>query len=108
MGKAGLSLLLLAAASCAPLEAPRELPAGPPPAAVTPPPPVVNLPPDYCGARELQHLIGQHRSQIPVPLHPSSRRVTCTTCPVTEDYSPYRLNIFYDRGTDIIKEVRCG
>lgn len=106
MGKAGLSLLAVVVAACAPIEAPRELPSAPPPAETPPPPPPP--PPDYCGARELQSLIGQHRTQIPVPVHPSARRVTCTTCPVTLDYSPYRLNILYEQGTGIIREVKCG
>ena len=113
MGKAGMrraslgALLVLAA--CVPVEAPREIPSMPPVAvAPPPPPPPPPEPPDYCGAKSLQYLVGQHRTKIPVPVNPSSRRVTCTTCPVTMDYSPYRLNIFYDQATGIIKEVKCG
>ena len=34
--------------------------------------------------------------------------VACTTCPVTEDYSPYRLNIFYNQQTGLVEQVRCG
>lgn len=63
---------------------------------------------DACGARDLQWLVGQPRTAIPVPVNVVSRRVACTTCPVTEDYSPYRLNIFYDQQTGIIEQVRCG
>ncbi|SRR5690606_32962774 len=69
------------------------------------------LPPpdaDACGAQDLQWLVGQPRTAIPVPVNVVSRRVACTTCPVTEDYSPYRLNIFYDQTTGIIEQVRCG
>ena len=94
-GTAGLTALTFVLAACAPVTPP----------APPPPPPE---PPDYCGAKSLQYLVGQHRTKIPVPVNPSARRVTCTTCPVTMDYSPYRLNILYDRATDIIKEVKCG
>ncbi len=100
---------VLTLAACAPVDAPRE--AIPPPPVVKPSPPPPPAPPepiDYCGAKELEYLIGQHRSQIPVPLDPSSRRVTCTTCPATMDYSPYRVNILYDQVTGVIKEVKCG
>lgn len=88
----------------------------PPPAPVTPPPvaeaPTIPLPPppppDSCGARDLQWLVGQPRSRIPVPTDPSRRRVACTTCPVTMDYNPSRLNVFFDADTGIVKEVKCG
>lgn len=69
------------------------------------PPPAA---PDACGARDLQWLVGQPRSRIPVPTDPSKRRVACTTCPVTMDYRSDRLNIFYDAQTGIITEVKCG
>ena len=72
------------------------------------PPPVEQPPPDACGARALAHLVGKNRSEIPVPVNPGQRRVACTTCPITEDYSPWRLNIFYDARTGVITEVRCG
>lgn len=64
--------------------------------------------PDLCRASELRWLIGQPRSEIPVPVEVVTRRVTCTTCPVTRDFSPYRLNIFYDQSTGIVQDVRCG
>lgn len=63
---------------------------------------------DLCRAAELQSLVGQPRTEIPVPVDVINRRVTCTTCPITEDYSPYRLNIFFDQETGIVEEVRCG
>ena len=64
--------------------------------------------PDQCGAADLQWLVGRPRSEIPVPVNPAARRVTCTTCPMTEDFSPSRLNILYDQTTDRIRTVRCG
>lgn len=61
-----------------------------------------------CKADEFQWLIGKPRSEIPVPVDVVNRRVACTTCPITEDYSPYRLNIFYNQRTGLIEQVRCG
>ncbi|WP_313103797.1 hypothetical protein [Brevundimonas sp.] len=63
---------------------------------------------DMCKASELQWLVGKPRTQIPVPVDVVNRRVACTTCPVTEDYSPYRLNIFYNQQTGIVERVSCG
>lgn len=63
---------------------------------------------DMCKAEELQWLVGKPRSQIPVPVDVVNRRVACTTCPITEDYSPYRLNIFYNQQTGLVEQVRCG
>lgn len=63
---------------------------------------------DLCKAQELQWLVGKPRSQIPVPVDVVNRRVACTTCPITEDFSPYRLNIFYNQQTGLIEQVRCG
>lgn len=63
---------------------------------------------DVCRAGELQYLIGKPKTEIPVPVDVVNRRVTCTTCPVTEDYSPYRLNIFYNAQSEIVEVVRCG
>ncbi|HEX6859248.1 MAG TPA: hypothetical protein VF138_03495 [Caulobacteraceae bacterium] len=110
MGKAGLSLLAFALAACAPVDGPRGtvLDQPPPPVYVPPPPPPPPEPVDFCGAKALQYLIGKHRNEIPIPVDPSGRRVTCTTCPVTMDYSPSRLNILYESSTGIIKEVKCG
>ncbi|WP_242914104.1 hypothetical protein [Brevundimonas pishanensis] len=72
----------------------------------TPPPNAT--PGDQCGARDLQWLVGRSRTEIPVPVDVSRRRVTCTTCPITEDHAPYRLNIFYDRQSGRVESVRCG
>ncbi|CAN7214183.1 hypothetical protein [Brevundimonas sp. LjRoot202] len=63
---------------------------------------------DLCRAGEMQWLVGKLKTEIPVPVDVVNRRVTCTTCPVTEDYSPHRLNIFFDEQTNIIEQVRCG
>lgn len=63
---------------------------------------------DLCKANELQWLVGKPRTEIPVPVEVVNRRVVCTTCPVTEEYSAYRLNIFFDLETDLVEQVRCG
>lgn len=63
---------------------------------------------DLCRAGDLQYLVGRPKTEIPVPVEVVSRRVTCTTCPVTEDFSPYRLNIFFNAQTNVVEQVRCG
>lgn len=63
---------------------------------------------DFCKANDLQWLVGKPRTEIPVPVDVINRRVVCTTCPVTEDFSPYRLNIFFDPDSGIVEQVRCG
>ncbi len=96
-------------ASCAPTPPP-EVPQATPPAAQPPvqPAPEPVAAPDACGAAPLQYLVGRPKSQIPVPVDPSKRRVTCSTCPVTLDYREDRLNIVFDADTGTVLEVKCG
>lgn len=61
-----------------------------------------------CKAGEMQWLVGKPKTDIPVPVEVVNRRVTCTTCPITEDYSAYRLNIFFNQETGVVEQVRCG
>ena len=63
---------------------------------------------DICKAGEMQWLVGRSRRDIPVPVDVVNRRVVCTTCPVTEDYNPYRLNIYYNAQTSVVERVSCG
>jgi hypothetical protein len=63
---------------------------------------------DLCRAGELQWLVGKPKTDIPVPVDVVNRRVTCTSCPVTQDYSPYRLNILFNERTSLVEQVRCG
>lgn len=63
---------------------------------------------DLCKAGDLQWLVGKPKAEIPVPVDVVNRRVVCTTCPVTEDYSPYRLNVFFNDETDLVEQIRCG
>ncbi|MDE2487887.1 MAG: peptidase inhibitor I78 [Alphaproteobacteria bacterium] len=114
LGEAGVrltavtSLLALVAASCAP--APLASPRPPEPLAATPAPapPAATPARDSCGAAGLQDLIGRPRTEIPVPVYPDRERVACTTCPITQDYRPDRLDIFFDERTGIIRQIRCG
>lgn len=111
---AGLAAIA-AACSSAPEPAPPP-PSRPPPAAPAPappsPPPLAAAPPatppNQCGLAEAQALVGRPRSEIPVPIDPARQRVACTTCPVTQDYNPARLNFFFDAATGVVREVRCG
>jgi U5 snRNP spliceosome subunit len=84
-------------------------PSPPPPAASDPAPPSAPPPePDQCGAAEAQKFVGRSRSEIPVPVQPNLQRVACTTCAITMDFNPRRLNFFFDAQTGIVKEVKCG
>jgi hypothetical protein len=105
-------VMLLAACSSAPSEVDPSQPAEPAPIASRPPAAaaVAQTAPsrDQCGAAEMQGFVGKSRTEVPVAIDPSRRRVACTTCPVTMDFQPQRLNFFFDAATGIIKEVRCG
>ena len=99
--------LMLAACSSAPSETPQ--PSRPAPAVgrpAEPPPGTAAI--DRCGAGEAQAFVGKLRTEVPIPVDPAKQRVACTTCPVTMDFSPERLNFFFDAATGVIKEVRCG
>lgn len=98
--------LLALATACASEPAPtRPEPNLPPPPRMSPAPSAQN---DQCGAREAQVYVGRPRTEIPVPVQPGLQRVACTTCPVTHDFAPRRLNFFFDAETGVVKEVRCG
>jgi len=115
-----MAALFLAATACAsppepeppfpgsqqPTPSPAE--AAPAPAAAEPAPPPPTPSKDACGAAAVQNLVGRPRTEIPVPIDPDRQRVACTTCPVTQDYRPDRLNFFFDAGTGVIREIRCG
>jgi hypothetical protein len=95
--------------------APSEVTLPPP---TLPPPPIVlfpapiSVPPppdrDQCGAWELQDLVGKPRTEIPVPVDPSRRRVVCSTCPMTMDFNAGRLTIVYDAATNLVTRVSCN
>ena len=81
------------------------------PALQAPPPPIVSPPAasgQQCDAPSLAYLIGHPKSDIPVPIDPSRRRVYCSSCFVTEDYRPDRTDIVYDDQTGLVTAVKCG
>ena len=63
---------------------------------------------DTCGAAPLQYLIGKPKTEVPVPVDPSSRRVYCSTCTVTMDYRPARLDVVFDQDTGLVTAIKCG
>ena len=63
---------------------------------------------DTCGAAALAGLVGRPRTQIPVAVDLSRRRVTCTACPVAPDIRLDRLNILYDAQTGLVTKITCG
>ena len=111
-------VLLALAPACAP-QPPKQPPRLPPPPRYDTPTPYVtpkasSLPSpstasgDQCGAAAHAYLVGKRKTEIPIPVDPSKRRVACTTCPLTEEPDPTRLNILYDEKTELIAQVRCG
>ena len=91
----GLAAAGLFAAACAPV-------------AADPTPPLPSDGPSQCRADQYQRFIGRNRSELPARPAGETWRVTCTTCPVTMDYNPARLNILYEETTGVIREVKCG
>ena len=71
---------------------------------IAPPTPIQSR----CEAASLAYLVGRPRTEIPVPVDPTSRRVSCTTCPVTQDYRPERTDILFDAQSGLITAVKCG
>jgi hypothetical protein len=118
------TLALVVVGSCAappaappPAAAPPPVPQAAPAPPDTPPPaapqtaqaaPPTPRPTDSCGAADLQYLIGRPRTDIPIPLTPGRRRVVCSTCPMTQDFVPYRQTIIYDAATGLVSSVKCG
>lgn len=89
----------------------QPMPQAAPPAPRPAPPPATAYHPmanDQCGAQTLQYLVGKPRTEIPVPLEPSTRRVVCSTCVATQEYRADRQTIVFDGDTGIIKSVTCG
>ncbi|MDP1528404.1 MAG: I78 family peptidase inhibitor [Rhodoferax sp.] len=61
-----------------------------------------------CKAERYQRYIGRNRSDLPARPAGEVWRVTCTTCPVTMDYNPHRLNILFEESNGVIRDVKCG
>jgi len=91
------SLATLAVAACAPVEGGGSSPMTPPADG-----------PSECKADAYRSYIGRNRSELPTKPAGETWRVTCTTCAVTMDFNPNRLNVVYDEASGIIREVKCG
>lgn len=91
-----LAATALLAAACAPV------------GAGDPPPRPPGDSPTQCKAGQYQRFVGRSRSELPARPADEVWRVTCTTCPVTMDYNPRRLNILFEEATGVIREVKCG
>lgn len=70
--------------------------------------PPVRVKGDTCQAAALQYLVGKNKAEAPAPVDPSKRRVTCSSCAITMDYRPDRLDIVFDKDTGTITAVKCG
>jgi hypothetical protein len=103
-------VLILASCSSAPEPAPMPPPATPtaPPAIALPSKPASEAEKDQCGLKDAQAFVGKNRTELPAPVDPSRWRVACTTCPVTMDYRPDRLNILFNPDTGVVQQVKCG
>ncbi|MDP3401199.1 MAG: I78 family peptidase inhibitor [Brevundimonas sp.] len=62
---------------------------------------------DTCGAAESQSLIGRNVAAVSFASD-ANVRVACTTCAVTMDYNPGRMNVFFDQDAGVIERVTCG
>ncbi len=62
---------------------------------------------DTCGAAGSQNLIGRNVAAVSFASD-ANVRVACTTCAVTMDYNPARMNVFFDQNSGIIERVTCG
>lgn len=63
---------------------------------------------DQCKAGQDRNWVGRNRSELPSAPAGEVWRVTCSTCAVTMDYNPRRLNIVFDQATGVIEDVKCG
>ena len=62
---------------------------------------------DTCNAADYQSLIGRNIGAVTFPAD-ANIRVACTTCAVTQDHRPDRLNIRFNEETGLVEEVSCG
>lgn len=70
---------------------------------------IIKPPPgDLCHARAAKPLIGRAISDVPKPRHGYSHRFVCTTCQVTTDYNPRRLNLIFNEKTRKVTALQCG
>ena len=63
---------------------------------------------DTCQAASHASLLGTNYKQAPTAPAGKVYRVVCTTCPMTMDFNPQRLNIIYDEKSGLIRRLTCG
>ncbi|MBN9335055.1 hypothetical protein [Devosia sp.] len=63
---------------------------------------------DQCKASEYQAFIGRTLDQFPREGFAERLRSACTECAVTSDLRFDRLNVWFDKDTNLIEEVSCG
>lgn len=63
---------------------------------------------DTCGARNYASLLGHPVSHAPEQTTNRNYRLIGDNDPVTMDFSPQRLNIYYDKRTRLIIGIKCG
>ena len=94
MIRMSLTVAVLALAACA--------------SAAEPAPAPPSEAPDQCKASQYQWLVGRKKDEIPAKPEGAVWRIHCTECAVTMDYSAQRMNIAFDKDTEVIKTVSCG
>ena len=87
--------------------------AAPPPKVVPAPAPAPGpaLPPaaeDTCRAATYASTLGRDYRDVPPAPEGRAFRVVCTTCPMTMDFNPQRLNFFYDETSGKVVRLSCG
>jgi len=80
----------------------------PPPPPGPPDRPVRNPDADICHASHYQQYVGRKMIDLPPKPEGAIWRQACTACAVTMDFNPERMNIFFDKDSEVIKEIRCG
>lgn len=63
---------------------------------------------DTCGARNYASLLGHPVSHAPQQSGNRNYRLIGDSDPVTMDFSPQRLNIYYDKRSGRIIGIKCG
>lgn len=64
--------------------------------------------PDTCGASSHAQLLGRSIDQVRQQLVSGDARIAAEDGPITADFSPRRLNIFFNQRTRRIVGIRCG